>query len=1236
MVTLTNGHSNGLNGHLSPRPAPIPERFADIPPAMDIPVSGGDVEEAVEVNLEELLDDPTELCTLLENENVAKSFWMTIALAYAKQRKVDHAIEMITKGLGAHQRGKSEDKLSLLACLCWLYLWKCRDAPRLRPEGHSASEARNKEFFIQAATSTLNEASRISPSYPPLFLARGVLNLLRASLQFPKTAAGQQDNLERAEILRQAARCFEDALRTSNGKNIMAVMGKARAFYSLGKYAEALHNYQLVLERAPELVDPDPRIGIGCCFWQLGYKEDAQGAWERALELRPDSKIANILLGLYYLHSSAQYPTTDPQFAPIYKKAMTQYTQKAFKLDDKLPLTCATFGSYFLLRKAWPTVERLARRAIESTDVSAIASDGWYLLARKEHYERDYAKASDYYGKADQARGGDERGYLPAKFGAAQLKTLTDDPDGAKARLEKIVQHVKSIEAMTLLGTLYAADVFSNSEATSKEDRATALKKAIAFLEQVRIAWKDPKRNASPDSSVLLNLARLYEFDQPEKSLQCLQQVEQMELDEIPDEEYPEDIEDDAALKSALREQLSPQLLNNMGCFYFQADKLSEARAHFQVALNASVKAREKDSTVDDDALVTTISYNLARTYEAEGMLDEAKKVYEGLLERHPSYTDASIRLTYIALRQSPSDAGPKAMRELYEAEPSNLEVRALYGWFIGRAKKRTANMAEDQEQRHYKHTLQIFDKHDRYSLTGMGNLYLATAREMRRDTDQEKERRSKTYTKAVEFFDKALQLDPRNAYAAQGLGIAMVEDKKDFTGAIQVFSKVKETLKDASVFINLGHVFCEVKQYARAIESYEAALSKDRTHDPQILACLGRVWLQRGRVEKSLSAMKTSLEYSARALEAAPDQVHFRFNVAFVQIQIAQLIYTLPEGNRTLPDVETASQGLDEAIETFSAIAKGPNPPFPRSDIEQRANMGRNTMRKQLERAVQSQREYEQKNASRLESARQQREAALRRREEERKELETREIERRQKIKEERERIAEEDRKLADRLQEEAKAREEADYTTDEETGEKKKKEKRKKAAGGKRKKKGTEDTDTEGEIAVDALDGEGARKSRQRSAATSTTPASDGEDRPKKKKRRKLERKSKGADKFKSAETVVDSDTDEDAVVVMNGNARLAEKVRRATETEGGDDNEDDDGEDADATVVRPRKKPPRVIDDNEDEDDDDDEEDADVASPPAAADDPGPEAEQAEADVSMVDETVAAAGSENAPDS
>ncbi|CAD0028811.1 unnamed protein product [Aureobasidium pullulans] len=278
----------------------------------------------------------------------------------------------------------------------------------------------------------------------------------------------------------------------------MAIMGKARALYSLGKYPDALHNYQAALERAPHLQDPDPRIGIGCCFWQLGHKDEAHNAWQRALDVNPESKIANILLGLYHLDQSAKFQTTEPEFQQHYKKAMTEYTQTAWKLDNKFPLTCATFGNYFILRKAWPTVERLARQAIEATDVNAIASDGWYLMARKEHTEGNVAKATDYYNRADQARGGDEKGYLPAKFGAAQLKILSKDWAGAKFRLENIVQSSKSAEAMTLLGLLYAEEVYSNQNAGAKEDKSAEMKKAIALLESVRNSWKDPKKRQLP------------------------------------------------------------------------------------------------------------------------------------------------------------------------------------------------------------------------------------------------------------------------------------------------------------------------------------------------------------------------------------------------------------------------------------------------------------------------------------------------------------------------------------------------------------------------------------------------------------------------------------------------------------------------------------------------------------------------------------------------------------------
>jgi RNA polymerase-associated protein CTR9 len=219
-------------------------------------------------------------------------------------------------------------------------------------------------------------------------------------------------------------------------------------------------------------------------------------------------------------------------------------------------------------------------------------------------------------------------------------------------------------------------------------------------------------------------------------------------------------------------------------------------------------------------------------------------------------------------LRRFPNKEGPDAVAKLYQENPSDLEVRALYGWFLGKvtAKKRPGNVNEDPENRHYKHTLQNYEKHDRYALVGMGNLHLITAREMRRETEQEKQKRSAMYGRAVEFFDKALQLDPKNAYAAQGIAIALVEDKKDYKGALQIFSKVRETVKDAHVFINLGHIFAELRQFSKAIESYETALSKEgKANDPGILSCLGRTWLNRGRTDRNLDAYKTALSYAQK-----------------------------------------------------------------------------------------------------------------------------------------------------------------------------------------------------------------------------------------------------------------------------------------------------------------------------------------------------------------------------------
>ncbi|KAJ5466722.1 hypothetical protein N7539_009451 [Penicillium diatomitis] len=1167
MAPLQNGRTNGTNGDIATTSA---ARFSDIPDAIDIPASSFDSE--VEVSLLDLPEDPTELCTLLENERAAKNFWVIIALAYAKRRQLDHALDILQKGLASVAHGATKEKLGLLGWICWLLMLKSRQAPRVAPEGELYTEAKTKDYYLQQATSTLNEASRLNPAYPPLFLARGVLCLLRASLHPPRSARpGTIDNSDRVETLRQALKCFEESSKAFGGRNVMAIMGRARALYMLGRYQDALVAYQQVLKMMPNLTDPDPRIGLGCCLWQLNFQEQAKAAWERALSLNPNSKAANVLLAVYHFRVTARQSLLDPKFGAVYRAAAAKYAQKAFKLDKEYPMTCTLLGDYLLVNQAYPSVETLARRAIEKTDVMPIASDGWYLLARKSHHEGDVARATEYYNRSDQARGGGDHGYLPAKFGAIQMQITNNDLEGAKFRLEKIVQSAKTAETMTLLGALLAEEVFA---AGSKEDKSAERQRAITMFEAVRSMWKDEKQVLTREESVLVYLARLYESSAPEKSMQCLAQLEELQLSVIPDDERPEG-EDAEQLKAALREFLPPQLLNNMGCFLYLGEKIALARGMFQAALNACVKSSEQDNGADHDALLTTISYNLGRTYEAADMRDEAKKVYEGVLERHSGYTEANARLTYIALCHDPTDEGPKRIAKLYETESTNLEVRALFGWYLSRSKKRTSNVNEDAEQRHYKHTLQYHDKHDCYALTGMGNVHLQVARDMRRDTEQDKEKRRKMYQRAVEFFDKALQLDPQNAYAAQGIAIALIDDKKDHSNALQILTRVRDTVQDPSVYLNLGHVYAELRQYSRSIEHYEAALNKDRARDVQILACLGRVWQLKAKHETSLQAMKTALDYAQRARAVSPEAPHCQFNVAYVQNQIAQLSYTLQPHQKSVQDVEEAAEGLKEAIETFDRLSKEKHPPYPASALEQRANMGR-TIAKQLERALQSQKEYEEKNATKLREAREARAKAIAAREEQVRQAQEIEAERKRKLAAERAQMIEELQRHAVERAERERAREEAELTEGSD-GERVKRKKK----SSKRKKKddfvAADDEDLGGRDDSDA----GGR--------------SEGDAAPKKK--RRLERRSaataKANSKYKSSEMVVDSDDSDEEGAGDEARGGSGSPANNDDDDVAGlfedDDNEENnDEEQQDNAAPRRRGKAALRIEDDEDEED------------------------------------------------
>ena len=311
------------------------------------------------------------------------------------------------------------------------------------------------------------------------------------------------------------------------------------------------------------------------------------------------------------------------------------------------------------------------------------------------------------------------------------------------------------------------------------------------------------------------------------------------------------------AVQEALRineaaHRVDPKLMNNLGVLDHLEGGLQQARAAYEQALTSNTAAALPDS----DAVSTTILYNLARVYEGQGELDRAQEAYEKLLAHHPEYVDgksgpahslcstdlgaAKIRLADLAATLNNGNEAHELLKQALASQPNNLNIRASYTRFL----------IQSNLHRHAKDfvfaTLRDHDKHDVYSLCASGWIMYYQARE-NRDIKQTEERK-RGFQRSAEFYEKALQLDPLCAVAAQGLAIVIAEDALGTMGgalsqtpvpgsdevlkrynnardALEVFSKIKESLNDGSVYVNMGHCYFAREEYDRAIESVSSSV---------------------------------------------------------------------------------------------------------------------------------------------------------------------------------------------------------------------------------------------------------------------------------------------------------------------------------------------------------------------------------------------------------------------------
>ncbi|KAJ7582968.1 RNA polymerase II-associated protein [Mycena floridula] len=897
-------------------------------------------QEIITIDLDNLDPNPDDVVELLKDGQCKPVVWTKLAAEYWRRGYLDAAEKIATT---CRDENISAPLGPIYILLANIQMARGRQAPKLvltTAQEDVLKEQRTKDEFHKAAAGFLNSASQHALQDDTVsFLTRGIQQM--------------------------ATRSLDDAMRTFDGvlvekpTNLVALLGKARILYARRNYQQALQTFQTVLRYNPDC-QPDPRIGIGLCLWAMDHKDKAKAAWQRSLELNPSAWAAQLLLGLEAINSSKNEQHSETDRAHSFLTG-TKFVEKAFNGNQKSASAANALSELFLLKKQLQTPER----TIQFADTIPVLTEGYVRAGRAAHAEGSLSQATRHYTSA-----------IEDEMAAAihTLDTLMQPPNPQQ-----------SLEAHVMLASLRAhpRPGVSSSDIAQERTRARDLYDRVSKtmdLEDARMNGHGPSklsRTIGEDLDMHIEIGRLWQAENLDRTAR--------------------------ALKEALRiSEVSWKVL------YHLEDSLVEARAFYENALTTAAGMGSEGLSMS-----TTMLYNLARVYEDQGESVLAKDAYDKLLSRHPEYIDAKIRQAQLLTNLNRGNDAHDLLKQSLTSQNTNLNLRAFYTYFLIEC-----NLLKPARDFVFT-TLKDHDKHDVYSLCAAGWIHYNTARESRDTSTRGTEERRKNFQRSAEFYEKALQLDPLCAVAAQGLAIVTAEDAlgvmsgisqpgtsadeahrrlKFCREALDVFAKVRESINDGSVYLNMGHCYYARDEFDRAIESYETASTRFYDgHNVGVLICLCRSWYAKGLKDQSYAAMNTAVRYAQQALHVQPNDKAVVYNIAMIQQKSAEMLFLLPPAKRTLKDLQNVIERAGHAQNTSTVV------PYSRDIADQRRKYGDNMLKKGDEHLT-VQRQHESEAKAKLDSARQ-------KRQEDKERVEALERARMEELRKDAERLAEERR---------------------------------------------------------------------------------------------------------------------------------------------------------------------------------------------------------------------------------
>ena len=600
---------------------------------------------------------------------------------------------------------------------------------------------------------------------------RADLSLMTANAWAHALEPDQQAFAENLSVITDKYRTHPAALVA---KGFLALRGSSPSSDASGNLSgkegcrAALAYFRLALEGSAGVLRGEAataRYGLGLAAQRLGLVELAGKALRRAAAVAEESG---------FCHAEALCALAALELSAGNAAGALELARKAHAAEPRDPVALNFISEYHFCRGNSEESLKAAVEALKEAVDDEVKAESNYLAGRACHSLGNFEQALLYYNNAVSSAP-----HALAQYGLGQINIHNRMYQNALDDFEKVLLLAPSaFEPLKMAGLL--AEVIGHRDVALKH-----LKAAYDICPD--------------DSTVVMHMAQLYAARAAEQP-------------EVPEGFRVAMLYYDRAIETLRAQDKRPpaEFLNNAAVLKQELGDTAKAEEYF-VAAREALGVPEGEYPPE----AVTIAFNTARLYEATGRTQKAKDIYMGIVGKYPTYTDCYIRLGVIARDAGLFGDATEEFEKVFKVRNGDITATS---YLAAMELEREDKTGYDNAMMRFRSLKESFPR-DPYPNIALGNFYYILS------TFRSEDKAANYLRDATHFFQSALKLDKHNKYAANGVGMCLVE-QGNFTDYLNFAKSDSSSILTPEICMNTGHIFVSIKDYGKAAMAYTNAIA--------------------------------------------------------------------------------------------------------------------------------------------------------------------------------------------------------------------------------------------------------------------------------------------------------------------------------------------------------------------------------------------------------------------------